>query len=53
MIEWRWNLRPLSVRDAEAANLAAELDFTSANLDAPDLDAPVVLAGAPCPLVVP
>jgi phospholipase C len=53
MIEWRWGLRPLSVRDAQAANLAAELDFTSADLGAPDFDAPVVLAGSPCPLVIP
>jgi phospholipase C len=27
LIEWRWNLSPLSVRDATAANLAQALDF--------------------------
>ena len=27
LIEWRWNLRPLSLRDATAANLANALDF--------------------------
>jgi phospholipase C len=53
LIEWRWGLRPLSVRDAQAANLADELDFANADLAAPDFDAPVVLAGAPCPLIIP
>ncbi len=28
MIEWRWGLDPLTVRDATANNLADELDFT-------------------------
>src|SRR5438034_2245038 len=28
MIEWRWGLNPLTVRDATANNLADELDFT-------------------------
>src|SRR5438128_461891 len=28
MIEWRWGLDPLTVRDATANNLAVELDFT-------------------------
>lgn len=27
MIEWRWNLRPLTVRDASANNLATSLNF--------------------------
>ena len=34
MIEWRWGLEPLTVRDAGAANLAEVLQF-----DAPDLRA--------------
>jgi phospholipase C len=35
MIEWRWNLSPLSVRDATANNLADALDFgTNPSLDA-------------------
>ena len=34
MIEWRWNLAPLTVRDATANNLAEVLQF-----DAPDLKA--------------
>ena len=28
MIEWRWGLDPLTIRDATANNLADELDFT-------------------------
>lgn len=35
MIEWRWNLRPLTVRDASAQNLALALDFSAADLSAP------------------
>ena len=48
MIEWRWNLRPLSVRDAHANNLAAVLDFRHRNLHAPKITAPRV-AGRACP----
>jgi hypothetical protein len=35
MIEWRWNMRPLTVRDATANNLAEVLDFDTPNLAAP------------------
>ena len=35
MIEWRFHLRPLSVRDAEARNLAEVLDFSNPNPSAP------------------
>jgi phospholipase C len=28
MIEWRWNLAPMAVRDAQANNLATALDFS-------------------------
>jgi phospholipase C len=49
MIEWRWNLPVLTVRDAAAANLADVLDFTAP----PDLDAPQwhvpAFTGLPCP----
>jgi phospholipase C len=34
-IEWRWNLEPLTERDATANNLATELDFSTRNLRAP------------------
>jgi phospholipase C len=48
MIEWRWNLAPLTPRDAAAGNLAEVLDFTSP----PDLRAahyPVApFVGLPC-----
>jgi len=48
MIEWRWNLKPLSVRDAQANNLAAVLDFRHRNLKAPRISAPPVI-GEACP----
>ena len=48
MIEWRWNLPPLSVRDAHANNLAAVLDFGHRNLHAPKITAPRVV-GRACP----
>jgi phospholipase C len=49
MIEWRWSLPSLTVRDAAAANLAEVLDFTSSpNLDAPQWAVPAV-TGLPCP----
>ena len=48
LIEWRWNLRPLSVRDAQASNIANVLDFKHRNLKAPRISAPFV-AGKPCP----
>jgi hypothetical protein len=35
MIEWRWELPPLTVRDATAANLAEVLDFSNASTAAP------------------
>jgi phospholipase C len=38
MIEWRWDLAPLSVRDATANNLADVLDLSSANYAAPRYD---------------
>jgi phospholipase C len=42
MIEWRFGLAPLTVRDAAARNLAEVLDFDSApNLDAPRYNVPL------------
>jgi phospholipase C len=50
MIEWRWRLQPLTVRDRTANNLAAELDFSlPATSDAPHFDVPPGPFGAPCP----
>lgn len=34
-IEWRWNLDPLTVRDATANNLAEALDFDTRDINAP------------------
>jgi phospholipase C len=50
LIEWRWNLRPLSVRDANANNPAEELDFANGLLSAPDFAVPTVVTGPPCAL---
>ena len=41
MIEWRWELQPLTVRDASANNLAHVLDFDTPNLLAPHFSVPV------------
>ena len=48
MIEWRWNLRPLTVRDASARNLALALDFSTVDLDAPQYAVPPGPFGSPC-----
>jgi phospholipase C len=49
LVEWRWGLAPLSVRDAQASNLAAALDFSRRNLAAPKISVPKLLVGAACP----
>ena len=48
MIEWRWALEPLTVRDATANNLAEVLDFTAPDARAKLYDVPPVPFGAPC-----
>jgi len=48
MIEWRWDLEPLTVRDRTARNLAGELDVAHPRLGAPAYDVPAV-TGAVCP----
>jgi phospholipase C len=48
MIEWRWNLRPLTVRDSSANNLAEALDFSNTNLTAPEFAVPDDFFGSPC-----
>jgi phospholipase C len=53
MIEWRWGLSPLTVRDASANNLAAALDFTQARAKPPRLPAPPGPFGRPCRLPAP
>jgi phospholipase C len=51
MIEWRWSLRPLTVRDSQANNLAEALDFSAKNLVAPEFAVPAGPFGVPCSLV--
>lgn len=49
MIEWRWGLDPLTVRDAAANNLAEAMTFSGApDLTAPRWDVPTLI-GQPCP----
>ena len=40
MIEWRWGLAPLTVRDATTNNLADLLDFAQPDLAAPAFAVP-------------
>jgi hypothetical protein len=39
MIEWRWELEPLTVRDETATNLAEILNFAAPNPDAKAIEA--------------
>ena len=48
MIEWRWSLEPLALRDAHARNIAEVLDFKRPNYDAPSWVVPPAVATA-CP----
>ncbi len=50
LIEWRWDLAPLTVRDAGANNLAEMLDFSRPRLAAPLFNVPFGPFGAPCAL---
>lgn len=47
VIEDRWSLPPLTIRDRTANNLADVLEFTTTNLHAPQYNVPAA-AGAPC-----
>jgi phospholipase C len=49
MIEWRWGLQPLTVRDQRANNLAGMLDFAHRNNEAPTYPVPELSSGSPCP----
>jgi phospholipase C len=53
MIEWRWNLRPLTVRDQGANNLAEVLDFDAPNLSAPRFPVAPGPYGGLCPIEAP
>ena len=48
MIEWRWHLDPLTIRDATANNLASALDFNQRRLSAPSFAVPQGFFGGPC-----
>src|SRR5207249_3189860 len=48
LIEWRWDLEPLTVRDATAHNLASQLRFERADANAPAYSVPAI-TGAICP----
>ena len=49
MIEDNWGLEPLSIRDATAANISDELDYSHPRNDAPRIDVPGGPFGVPCP----
>ncbi len=48
MIEWRWGLEPLTVRDATANNLADVLDFRAPSLKVKQFRVPTGPFGRPC-----
>ncbi len=53
MIEWRFGLTPLSVRDETANNLANALNFSAPDLSAPAFTVPIGPFGIPCsPLAI-
>jgi phospholipase C len=49
LIEWRWGLESLTVRDAAANNLASELDFRRPRLAATPIVVPGGPFAGPCP----
>ena len=49
LIEWRWELDPLTVRDQTANSLAEILDFSHPNLRARQFDVPTGPFGGACP----
>jgi hypothetical protein len=48
LIEWRWNLSPLTVRDSNANSLASVLNFSKPNLQAPQYSVPIGPFGTAC-----
>jgi len=53
LIEWRFGLPPLTVRDRTANNLAEVLNFAAPNVSAPAFTVPTGPFGSPCPPAVP
>ncbi|MCU1294640.1 MAG: alkaline phosphatase family protein [Bryobacterales bacterium] len=52
LIEWRWGLPPLTLRDAFANNLGNALDLSSFNAAVPQFPVPPGVFGGPCPSTV-
>ena len=54
LIQWRWNLPPLTARDAsdEVGNLASVLDFSNPRTKLPLLPVAVPVAKSPCDVSV-
>ena len=52
LIEWRWGLSPLTLRDAspEIGNPVAKFNFSSPDTSVPSLPSPGTVAGGPCAL---
>jgi hypothetical protein len=50
MIEWRWGLAPLTLRDANARNLAEVLDFSNPRSDEPNIPTLASFASVACGL---
>jgi phospholipase C len=48
LIEWRWQLPPLTSRDQDATNLATALDFRTHRRTAPQFRVPLGPFGEPC-----
>ena len=50
LIQWRWNLQPLTPRDAsvQIGNFATEMDFASPNPAVPSLPRPGTVSAARC-----
>jgi phospholipase C len=53
MIEWRWGLQPLTVRDASANNLAAALNFSAPRNHVPQFAVPPGPFGGACGVAAP
>jgi len=53
MIEWRWGLKPMTARDANAKNLADALDFTTrrAPIELPAFSTPTPAVACPDPSI--
>jgi phospholipase C len=48
LIESRWNLQPLTIRDEQANDLATALDFSKPQLQAPRISGPGAIVSRPC-----